>query len=147
MAKAPAKWVAQASEQKKALRKRGIWRKQARKNAIILVADAESEITNADALLGVDAQWDALDILFDQSTDELAKRGYVARINDLEREHTILSDKKLHQAWDAYKPSAHIGKAAEKLREAAAEIEEKAATIEKLASLLRAISKFVSALK
>jgi hypothetical protein len=147
MAKA-AKWVAESAEQRKALRKIGIWRKQDRnKTFSLMVADVATQITNGEALLGVDAQWDALDILFDQSTDELAKRRYVESITLLEREHTILSDKKLHEAWAAYAPSARIAKAAEKLREAAAEIEEQAKAIERLASLLGAITKFVSALQ
>lgn len=147
MAKTPAKWVNRSAEQRKALRKDGIWRKQSRLKTALLIADIASEITNADALLGVDAQWDALDILFDQSTDEIAKRGYVESINVLEREHTILSEKKLHQAWDKYKQSAQIGKAADRLRQSASEIEEQAKTITRLASLLGAISKFVSAIR
>jgi hypothetical protein len=147
MSDKPAKWLVRSIAQKKALKKSGIWRKQARSKISALVADVTPEIMNADALLGVDAEWDALDILFDQSTDELAKRKMVERINILEREHTILSEKKLHQAWDLYKQSAQIGKAAEQLRGAAAEIEESAKTITKLASLLGAITKFVGALK
>lgn len=141
------KWLSRSIEQKQSLKKRGIWRKQERSKISILVADNTPEITNADALLGVDAEWDALDILFDATADELERRRIVRRINVLEKEHTILSDKKLHQAWDLYKQSAQIGKAATELREAAAEIEEQAKSITKLASLLGAITKFVGALK
>lgn len=93
MSDKPAKWLVRSIAQKKALKKSGIWRKQARSKISALVADVTPEIMNADALLGVDAEWDALDILFDQSTDELAKRKMVERINILEREHTILSEK------------------------------------------------------
>lgn len=147
MAKAKANWVIRAAEQKKSLRKQGIARKLARKQSILLVANLTTEISNADALKGVDAQWDALDILFDTSSDEIAKRGYVDQINVLEKEHTILTNKKLHEAWDTYKQSAQIGKSAEKLRASATEIEEQAKTLTQLASFVDAINKFVKALK
>nr|QCL09134.1 hypothetical protein pC5.7b_267 [Rhizobium rhizogenes]QCL09517.1 hypothetical protein pC5.8a_25 [Rhizobium rhizogenes] len=103
-------------------------------------------ISNSDALLGVDAEWDALDKLYDQTDDANRQIWIQQQISTLKAEHTVLSTKLLHEAWDAYGPSNNIIAAAAALKNLATELDQKAKALDIAATAITAISKFVNAL-